>query len=69
VFPRHQNLFNLNVFVSGRMKMEFVLEEIICAAICCLYSLNKILYLINQYKSTGPAGNKEITIIGICAEC
>jgi hypothetical protein len=27
------------------------------------------LYLINQYKSTGPAGNKEITIIGICAEC
>jgi len=54
------------VFTSGRMKMEYVLEEITCAAICCLYSLNKILYLINLYKSTRPAGNKEIS--GVSAE-
>jgi len=59
MFPRHQNLFILNVFMSGRMIMEFVLEEITCAAICCLYSLNKILYLINLYKSTKPVGIKK----------
>lgn len=68
VFPRHQNLFNLNVFMSGRMKMEFVLEEITCAAICCLYSLNKILYLINMYKSTRAGGTKEIMISGVSAD-
>jgi len=68
VFPGHQNLFNLNVFMPGRMKMEFVLEEITCAAICCLYSLNKMLYLINLYKSTRPAGTKEMTISGVSAE-
>ena len=56
VFPRHQNLFILNVFMSGRMIWEFVLEEITCAAICSLYSLNKILYLINLCKSTRPVG-------------
>jgi hypothetical protein len=66
VFLTHQNLFNLNVFTFGRMKMEFILEEITCAAICCLYSLNKIFYLINLYKSTRHAGNKEIS--GISAE-
>jgi hypothetical protein len=54
--------------MSGRMKMEFVLEEITCAAICCLYSLNKILYLINMYKSTRAGGTKEIMISGVSAD-
>jgi len=68
MFPRRQNLFSLNVFMSGRMKMEFVLEEITCAAICCLYSLIKILYLLNLYKSARPAGNKDMTISGVSAD-
>jgi hypothetical protein len=54
--------------MSGRMKMEFVIEEITCAAICFLYSLTKILYLINLYKSTRPGGTKEIMISGVSAE-